>query len=203
MKRRVFFQISVIVYVVLLLFLAFIVAGFYILIDFFANKINVASVHDWLVVPVGLFTIVFIGYFFIRVVRNRIIFEETEIFVPENWGSADYKIQYETHVPYSDITNIFMVYTSKNSLNKTARWVFAPMPYIVFDCKNDKQMAVNVFYYSKKQIAKIIDETVIRAKLLGNDINIKSGKEMFKELQDRENKEFKKSFRKMFKRKKK
>jgi hypothetical protein len=95
--------------------------------------------------------------------------------VPENLGSKDHKIQYETHISYAEIKNIFIISSDKNSLNKTSRWVFTPMPYIVFECENDKQKAVNVFYYSKKQVVRIIDEAVSRAKYTKNNANIKTG----------------------------
>lgn len=77
---------------------------------------------------------------------------ETEIFVPEHWGGKDDKIQYKTHIPYAKIRNIFMIVSDKNSLGKIARWVFTPMPYIVFNCNQGEQKAINVFYYIKNKI---------------------------------------------------
>lgn len=52
------------------------------------------------------------------------------------------------------------------------------MPYIVFDCKDGRQNAINVQFYSKKQIIIIIDEIKKRAKLMGNELHIKSGSEI-------------------------
>jgi hypothetical protein len=169
MKKKVFFQISVILYIALALFLAIIAACVYVVIEFFTSLINNATALEWgyLVAAVGGF--IFMAYTFIRLARNRIILNEMEIFVPENWGSKDHKIQYETHISYAEIKNIFIIYSDKNSLNKTSRWVFTPMPYIVFECENDKQKAINVFYYSKKQVVRIIDEAVSRAKNTKNN----------------------------------
>ncbi len=181
MKKKVFFQISIILYIVLTLFLAVMAACVYVVIEFFTTLINNATALEWgyLVAAVGGF--IFITYTFIRMARNRIILDEKEIFVPEDWGSKDHKIQFETHIPYFEIKSIFIISSDKNSLNKTSRWVFTPMPYIVFECENDKQKAVNVFYYSKKQVVRIIDEAVTRAKQLGNEIQVKTGQEILSE----------------------
>ncbi|MFA6860605.1 MAG: hypothetical protein WCR30_04380 [Clostridia bacterium] len=192
MKRKIFFQVSIILYVVILLFLAFVAAGMYVVFEFFFSKINNANTDDWIGMLAGLFTVMFMGYTFIRFARNKIILDKNEIFVPDHWGNKDNKIQYETHVPYLEIKNIFMIITTNNSLNKPAKWIFTPMPYIVFDCKDKKQRAINVFYFSKKQIIKIIDESITRAQELGNNLEIKTGNEIFSDLlklvKNRENK---------------
>ena len=49
------------------------------------------------------------------------------------------------------------------------------MPYIVFECNNSEQKAINVFYYSKKSIIKIIDEAIKRTAICKNLKEIESG----------------------------
>lgn len=71
--------------------------------------------------------------------------------------------------------------SSNNSLNKESKMIFTPMPYIIFECENDIKKAVNVFYYSKKQVVKIIDEIVNRAKISNNKKLLKSGNEIYTE----------------------
>lgn len=186
MKKKIFFQISIILYIGLLLFLGLTAAGIYVVSEFFISKISDASAFDWIGMLAGLFTVIFMGYTFIRMARNRIILNESEIFVPENWGNKNNKIQYETHIYYAEIQKIFIISSDKNSLNKTSRWIFTPMPYIVFECEDDKQKAINVFYYSKKQVIRILDETITRAKAIGNPMDTKTGAEIlsdFLELQ--------------------
>lgn len=179
MKKKVFFQVSIILYIGLTLFLMIMAADVYVIVEFFITRIHNTTSFDWagLVASIGGF--LFMGYTIIRISRNRIILEREEIFVPENWGSN--KIQYETHIAYSKIQNIYIISSDKNSLNKKMRWVFTPMPYIIFDCNDGKQKAINVFYYSKKQIVKIIDESILRAKQLGNEMHSKTGTEIFSE----------------------
>ena len=178
MKKRIFFQTSIILYIALALFLAIMAGCVYVVIEFFATLIDSATVLEWeyLVAAVGGF--IFMAYTFIRMARNIIVLNETEIFVPENWGSNDHKIQYETHISYVEIKNIFMISSKNNSLNKTSRWVFTPMPYIVFECENDQKKAINVFYYSKKQVVRIIDEVISRTNKIKNNTIIKAGKEI-------------------------
>ncbi|NCA93153.1 hypothetical protein EOM82_07955 [bacterium] len=82
--------------------------------------------------------------------------------------------------------HIFLMVSKNNSISESTCRVFVNMPYIVFECKNKQQeviqKAINVFYYSKKQTAKIIDETILRAKMSGNELLVPSGQEMIAEL---------------------
>lgn len=178
MKKKIFFQISILLYIILALFLAIMGVAVYGMIEFFNSILNNANTADWigLIAVAGGF--LFVAYLFIKGVRNTIILTEIEIFVPEHWGNKDNKLQYETHIPYDEIQDIYIITSNKNSLGKTARWIFIPMPYIVFECKEDKQKAINVYYYSKKQVVRIIDEAILRAKLSGNELQLKTGAEI-------------------------
>lgn len=55
------------------------------------------------------------------------------------------------------------------------------MPYIVFECRDGGQEAINVLYFSKKQAIKIIDLAIERAKALGNDLNSPTGEQILAE----------------------
>lgn len=178
MKRKVYFQISIILYIGLALFLAMMLACLYVVIEFLNVRIQNATAYEWLGFFAAIGGFLYMAYTFYRMARNRIILDKDEIFIPEHWGNKDNKIQYETHIAYKDIANIFLVITSNNSLNKTAHWVFTPMPYVVFDCKDGSQKLINVFYYSKNQVVKIIDETIARSKETENELEIKTGTEI-------------------------
>ncbi len=181
MKRKIFFQISIILYIALFLFLAIMAAAVYVVVEFLMSRISGATALDWSGFIFAIFGFLFMSYTTFRMGKNRIILDVGEIYVPEHWGSKENKIQYETHIAYSDIQNIYLISSNKNSLNKIARWVFTPMPYIVIDCKDGKQNAINVFYFSKKQVIKIIDESISRAKAINNELQIKTGTEILSE----------------------
>lgn len=182
MKKMVFLQISVVLYLSLALFLAIMAACVYVIINFFTKMMNNATALEWgyLIAATGGF--IFMTYTFVRMARNRIVLNETEVYVPENWGNKDNKIQYETHIAYTDIRNIFLIISDRNSLNKKARWIITPMPYIIFECADNKQQAINVYYYSKKQIIKIIDNILLRTKNAGNELSIETGMQLLKNL---------------------
>ena len=173
--KKVFWQISRFLYIGLLIFLGIAAAGVYVIVCFFLADINDKAVMDWIYLIVSIGAVLFCIYTIIRLGKNRIILLETEIFVPENWGNKDNRIQYETHIKYIEIKNIFITMSDKNSCGGESRWVFVPMPYIVFECNDGSQKAINVYFYTKKQVVKIMDLAIERAKSLGNNIDIKTG----------------------------
>lgn len=89
------------------------------------------------------------------------------------------KIQYNTDIVYSEIKNISITASNKDSLGQTVKHVFVKMPYIVFKCKDGTEKAVNVYYFNKKQKIAIIDEVICRAKNKGNDLEIESGEKLW------------------------
>lgn len=180
--KKVFWQGSIFSYIGLLIFLGIIASGVYVIVGFFTQDPSDLTYPDWAYLVIGIGTALFGIYTFVKFARNRIILTETEIFVPRHWGSKDSRIQYETHIKYDEITNIFMTASNKNSLGKNAKWVITIMPYIVFECHDGGQKAINVLYFSKKQTIKIIDLAIERAKALGNDLNSPTGEQLVMEL---------------------
>ena len=156
----------------------------YAIIKLLGNGINRESTIEWIYLIASIFGLIFITYMFIKMARNRIVLRRTEIYVPESWGSKKSKIQYKTKIPYEEIQEIFIISSYKNSVNQKAEWIFTPMPYIIFECKDNKQKAINVYYYSKNQVIKIIDEIIARAKNLGNNDLSKSGIEILSSFLD-------------------
>ena len=179
MKKKVFIQKSVILYCCLFLFLTIMSLCVYAAIVLIAQGINSFLRCAYLLVTIGSF--MFFTYTFIRFARNRIILKLDEVFVPEHWGSDKQKTQFETHIKYEEINNIYIISSTNNSLNKESKWIFTPMPYIIFECENNIKKAINVFYYSKKQVINIIDEVVQRVKTLNNKKLLKNGKQIFLE----------------------
>lgn len=62
--------------------------------------------------------------------------------------------------------------------------MFVQMPYILFEEYGGDTVAVNVYYYSKRQAAAIIDLAVAHAKEQGNALDIKPGEELIREFLD-------------------
>ena len=176
MKKKIYFQKSIVLYCGLFLFLSIACLCFYAIIYIIQNGLNSFLDGVYFVAAIGGF--IFMVYTFIRFARNRIVLKSDEIFVPAYWGNNKQKLQFETHIEYSKIYNIRMITGTSNSLNKESKQLFTPMPYIIFDCDDNKQMAINVFYYSKKQVIQIIDEIIKRAKTLNNNRLTKDGNQI-------------------------
>lgn len=185
MKRKVFLQVSIILYAIIALFLAIIAGALYVVVEFFRLYIIGAGIFEWASLIAAIAAIIFLSYMIIRLMRNRIIIEESEIYVPAYWGKSDNKAQHELRIRYDEIENIVMIASNKNSLYKSVSHFFS-MPYIIFNCKNGEQKAVNVLYYSKKQVVEIIDTSILRARENGNDLQISTGKELLRELLENE-----------------
>lgn len=186
MSKKVFYQTSILLLFVLLFFIAALVGtiyGVFILISY-DNYI-----YRYVGSIAGVCLAIYFVYTIIRFSRNRIVFNNEFIFVPGNWGKGEAKLQYECKIAYSEIKNIFIAKSDDNSLNKPIKFALLPMPYIVFEYANGEQKAINVFYYSKKSVIKIIDEAIKRAKLCGNTIEIGSGESLFNDFLLRANKQ--------------
>ena len=179
MNKKVFYQGSIILYIVIVLLFAIIAAAVYVLVVLFTDGFNINDWFYWIVIGACCGIVLLMGYKIISFLRNRIILYDDEIFVPGHWG--DQKVQYELHIRYCDIKDIRLVASDKDSKGQSVFGVFVQMPYIIFEGYDGKQKAVNVYYYSKKQVASIIDLAVDRAKKQGNELNLKSGLELIKE----------------------
>ena len=138
--------------------------------------------------------IVFIGAFliFISFIKKRIIIRDEEIFVPEDIadkrGLFLRRLQHKTTINFKEIERIYLIATNRDSNNNVVKNVFVSMPYIVFSCKNEQKQMINVYYYSKKQVAYIIDEIKNRALLIGNELQIESGMSIVLDFINKQNK---------------
>ncbi len=148
------------------------VADIYVIVALLLLK---KRVFEYVILVACILVAPYVIYTIIRFARNRIIFQKEQIFVPESWGGKDIKMQYEIKINYSEINNIYIISSTNNSLNKPLKFVTLPMPYIVFECNNSEQKAINVFYYSKKSIIKIIDEAIKRTAICKNLKDVESG----------------------------
>lgn len=62
----------------------------------------------WIYLFSAIGAFIFIAYLFIRFARNRIILKTDEVYVPEHWGNDKQKIQFETHINYKEISDIYI-----------------------------------------------------------------------------------------------
>ena len=203
MKKKIFFQSSPILYFVVVCILLMPAAGIYVLYDCTVHFIKplftdghidvtikdiIAYIGSLFLTPLGI-------YYAIVLLFNAIILTDNEICVPEEINKKNYKKQLEVHVPYERIRNIKAMYSEKNSegkrFNHLSDRMYYPikMPYIVFTLDDDTTKAINVLWYSGRQVRKIVDIAVERARAVGNESILPSGGEIVEGLhkKDREN----------------
>ena len=180
MKRKIFFRSSGLFVFYFSIEMIMEISGLYVLFGLIFGQVPpMLSLPIWLLVVILVMGEILWTYVIIQFARERIVFEENQIYVPESWGKGREKIQYKTIVKYLSIDEVFFAESHKDSLNRQDCSVL-PMPYIVINCKDNKQKLINVAWHSKKQRIKIIDEIINRAKLHGNDFTHQTGEEIYK-----------------------
>lgn len=187
MKKKTFFHISIILYFVIILFLCIIAGGVYVIIECLKSGMVNMSFFDWGGFVCAVAAIIAMLYLIFSIVCHRITLDEHEIYIHGLKIGKAGGMQYETHITYDEITNIYIISTKNNSLNESVRHSFVPLPYIIFDCKDETQKAVNVAAYSKRQVVKIIDEIILRSKVKGNELQLKTGTEILEEFMQAQN----------------
>lgn len=132
-----------------------------------------------------LFAVILEIIFLIELVcalKKKIVFNTDCIYVPTDKTFLLRKIQYEVKGYYKDISDIKIIISNRNSKNKSEFGMLTPMPYLMIEQKNGKKELINLFYYSKKQCYKIIDDLKYMVELQGNELNIPSGKELIDDM---------------------
>ena len=183
MKKRVFFQQSgLFIFYVTIPFIVFI-AGVAGVVHFVAEIYNGINIWDNIFVLLCCFVgIALMGFELIRSFRQVIILKEESIYVPDEWGISDEKVQYKVELAYADIAYMYLRETTNDSHNKPMKRYFPvtlPKTYLVLCDYNGKEHAVNIVFYTKSVRIKIIDEIIYRMKMYGNESCTKSGKEIY------------------------
>lgn len=88
------------------------------------------------------------------------------------------RLQYAVKVEYKDIQGLSYMMSRKDSLGNEIDWIFVNMPYLVLHCGDNEKKAINLYYFSKKQKIKIINEVITRVKQEGGELNVSSAKEL-------------------------
>lgn len=108
-----------------------------------------------------LLAVGFMLYVITANVYNRVIFFEDKFIVTgQLYGKKD-RTQFREEILYSDISDIKMVYSNKNSKKKYSENVFLgtlnPKLYYEFILKNGKSKWIAISFYSKKQRKAMLD----------------------------------------------
>lgn len=111
---------------------------------------------------------------------KNLIFDEEKISVKNDikiFGVIR-RLQYAVVIKYSDIKKVFYKELKTDSLGHEVSWIFVRMPYLFFECKDGKQKAINLYYFSKGQRKRIISEVIRRVEAVGNKLNVSSAEEL-------------------------
>ena len=114
-------------------------------------------------------------------IKKGILFKEKELYVYPDKTIIFRKLQHEVKVAYTEIETIYLVATNHDSKDRSRAGIFVAMPYLVIVCENEEKQMINLYYYTKKQSAIIIDEIRERAKGQGNPLEILNGNDMISE----------------------
>lgn len=147
-------------------------------INFIVISKFMGSPIEWVYFIFSVIATIYISYLILRVSKRKIILYENRIFVSEDIGNKDVKLQFELEIFFSDIQEILIKVDTRNSLNKSMRYVHTPMPYIVLFLSNGFEKRVNVYYYSKNQVIEVIDYIIEKKKILSSSFDNKSGQEL-------------------------
>lgn len=146
---------------------------------------------SWLpivVLIITLFLLVYLICLFISLMSKKVIIDDEFIYVAQDrFEKILLSIQHETKIYYNDLSNIFLTFSSNDSRNKAVFGLFTPMMYIVLESKDNKSHAINVYYYTKKQIIEILNEIIHRSQLHGNLIAQESGEKIYDEFKEKNN----------------
>lgn len=173
-----FYQDSPLILIVSLFFGLCFCGAIYLVIDFFINKISTFKIQDLFVLLVVIFVIFFAIKTIISLNSHIIILKETEVFVKDQLMNKHQKVQYETHVPYKDIVNMEIIISTKNSQGKSIKYGVAPIKYIIFHLKDNKQSAIFINHFSKRKTIKILDQIIEKVKSSNQNFD-ETGQEIY------------------------
>lgn len=159
MKKRIFIPISF----AFVCSVSFIVAIFILCIYGFVyclqNKVEGVQIYHYIIAVFGL---IFVFYSFIRfLLCFKISLKQDSILTCGDGLPKFEKIQYRCEIKYTDIQNVSIVASEKNSKNQRIqlRWVSSYMPkkYLEFMLIDGQKKRMCINHYTKKQIIKMLN----------------------------------------------
>ena len=184
--KKLFLQNNVIFYILMsVITVPFAVMGIYGFIYAF-NDNSMTVWYQLILIACSIISICVFGYGFFRccLLSVRIYYTEEEVYTPGERGQN--RIQYRTHVKYTDIQDISFNISNNNSKGRPFYSIgpHAPIKYIVFKQYDGRNKYIWVGYSTQKHIARMIDLAKERAALCGNELNIRPGADIVKEYMD-------------------
>jgi|GEM_PF-5507196 len=192
MVKKVYYPKSITFYCILLLLLSLMGLLIGITVWMFLNSSMGGAVICLLF---GLVLISLMLFGFIIIIKTRIFLYQDRVFVCGKRGKEGSVIQFETEIYYAEIEKIYLIMSELNSLGEIIgyRRCHVPHPFIVFACKDGIEKRIDVALFSKKQVARIIDDVMVQVKTFRNDFSIMCGKEMLNEFFEQQKKKNKAS----------
>ncbi len=150
-------------------------------VDFIIKLVNGEELNVTEIVMVALADVVFIIIVY-ALERHRLVFRKDKCSVPNGWDSKHSRVQFKTDVYYNEITDIKLIVSANNSLDKRITgWLpsnSVRKPYLEFTCADGTKKRIFVMYFTKRLKRKIIDEFKFRMKAVGNDAEIEDTNEI-------------------------
>ena len=187
MKKKIFFQLHpVLLFLVDGFVLVEIVAWVIILlIDPFLNTLKLDGFMN--IITVGIYHLAILVLIWYLIISNYhwICFKENCIYVPRDLRRKTNRRQHKIELKYEDIQDITFERSIKSSTNKkiydeTLRPFYHQ--YLVLVLKSGKKERIFIYYYTKRQKIKILQELNKRIEDLGNKINFSQAKKSLDEL---------------------
>lgn len=140
------------------------------------------SLYEYIICSIGLIISIGIDLDLYFELRKRIIFYEKEIAVEKDRKIFTNCLQHKVVIPYTEIINLEIMISNRDSKGRSIQGVFTPMPYLVFVCKGGKKRNINLYNYSKKQKVDIVNEVYRRVEELDNDVKLPASERLISQL---------------------
>lgn len=152
-------------WVLYLLFIATLTVGSIIMTIFalISSRINYLSLIT------GIIAFIFLSYqLYVMIVSYKINLDDKTIYSNGDKFQKIEKVQYKCSINFSEISDIKIISSSKNSLNKQIqlRWISSTLPkkYLEFTLFNGQKERIWINQYTKKQIIKLLNIIIINIK---------------------------------------
>lgn len=170
MKKRIFIPVSFGFIFLVLFFFALAVLGS---ISCVYGFLGLLEGIDVFYVPFILLGVIFVFYTAIRLLcAFKIHLRQEDIATFGDGLPKIEKIQYKTFIKYSDIKNIAIIASEKDSRDKKiqAKWVSSSIPkkYLEFTLINEQKRRMCIHYYTRWQIKKMLAYISHNMKVMGN-----------------------------------
>lgn len=193
MRRKTFFQTNILwqllCFAFLLLFLLSAGVGVRLLFGIVSANIgfDISNSIVYALIMFLYFTgVALIFLEFLALERNNIHLDSEKIYMKKDWNTKKNRIQYYSEVRYSDISDIDIIWTNKDSQGKTIRSAmmssYVEKPYLAITIHNGKTINFFIMYISKKDVVRLVNEIKVRMINVGNATEIPNNEVLLSKL---------------------